>query len=191
MGDMIKIQPLTDEKLGIKIPQMVFERRVDDIIDFAFVRLTEKAMWQVLEKTGVPYEDWVAYKERGEAVLRLLIETKAGNTISEKDMSALVHELVTKSESDESKAESPLREDFPSSLAFKTKVTFLPRGTFARYMAAKQSEGADLAHLKPPHVNPPEKVLSQLLNRAEETIIVTKIKSEEKRKTGRPRVNAA
>ncbi len=113
MGDMIKIQSLTHEKLGIKIPQMVFERRVDDIIDFAFVRLTEKAMWQVLEKTGVPYEDWVAYKERGEAVLRLLIETKAGNTISENDMSALVHELVTKSESDESKAESPLREISP------------------------------------------------------------------------------
>jgi hypothetical protein len=29
-------------------------------------------------------------------------------------------------------------------------------------MASRQAEGSDLAHLKPPHINPPEKMLSLL-----------------------------
>ena len=43
---------------------------------------------------------------------------------------------------------------------FKLKLTLLPKGTFASYSAQKQAEGADIAHLKPPHVNPPRKYLS-------------------------------
>jgi hypothetical protein len=41
-------------------------------------------------------------------------------------------------------------------------VTLLPKGSFAAFTAQKQAEGADLAHLKPPHVNPSAKVLSLL-----------------------------
>ncbi|HEY4712356.1 MAG TPA: GH3 auxin-responsive promoter, partial [Dehalococcoidia bacterium] len=42
------------------------------------------------------------------------------------------------------------------------KVTILPEGIFAGYKAQRQSEGSDLAHLKPPHINPSEKVLASL-----------------------------
>jgi len=45
------------------------------------------------------------------------------------------------------------------------KVTLLPKGTFANYTAQRQAEGADLAHLKPPHINPPEEMLAHLLGR--------------------------
>jgi len=38
----------------------------------------------------------------------------------------------------------------------------LPQGAFSRYIAQWQAEGADLGHLKPPHVNPPDEVLSLL-----------------------------
>jgi hypothetical protein len=41
-------------------------------------------------------------------------------------------------------------------------ITLLPEGAFANYAAQRQAEGADLAHLKPSHINPPEKVLLQL-----------------------------
>ena len=34
----------------------------------------------------------------------------------------------------------------------------------------RQAEGADLAHLKPPHLNPSDKVLSLLLGRPEEAV---------------------
>jgi len=42
------------------------------------------------------------------------------------------------------------------------KITFLPRGAFQNYAAHRQAEGADLAQLKPPHINPSDKVLSLL-----------------------------
>jgi len=42
------------------------------------------------------------------------------------------------------------------------EVTLLPDGVFANYKNQRQAEGADLAHLKPPHVNPSDKVLSLL-----------------------------
>jgi len=43
------------------------------------------------------------------------------------------------------------------------KVTLMPHGTFAGYTAARRALGAEMAHLKPPHVNPSEEVLSLLL----------------------------
>ena len=42
------------------------------------------------------------------------------------------------------------------------RVTLLPSGTFQRYNEEKVKEGADLAHLKPAHVNPPESVIQLL-----------------------------
>jgi len=41
-------------------------------------------------------------------------------------------------------------------------VTFLPQGAFARYISQRQAEGADLGTIKPPHINPSNKVLSLL-----------------------------
>ena len=57
------------------------------------------------------------------------------------------------------------------------QVNLLPQGTFANYMAKRQAEGADLAHLKPPHINPPDAVVSLLTAEMEETIVVTKAKA--------------
>lgn len=42
------------------------------------------------------------------------------------------------------------------------KVTFLRQGAFSNYISQRQAEGAALGHLKPPHINPSEKVLSLL-----------------------------
>ena len=52
---MVRITSLRNDKLGINIPQMVFERRVDDFIDFDVVRLTEKIIWQALEYSSIDY----------------------------------------------------------------------------------------------------------------------------------------
>jgi len=38
----------------------------------------------------------------------------------------------------------------------------LPQGAFSSYMAQWQAEGADLGHLKPPHINPSDEMLSLL-----------------------------
>ncbi|MFC1995932.1 GH3 auxin-responsive promoter family protein [Chloroflexota bacterium] len=47
-GDMVRITSLRNEKLGIDIPQMIFEGRADAIIDFDVIRLTEKVIWQAI-----------------------------------------------------------------------------------------------------------------------------------------------
>ena len=164
LGDMVRITALRNEKLGIDIPQMVFERRADDLIDLGPIRLTEKVIWQAIENTNIPYVDWAARKEietiSERAVLRLYLELKDGYVASEKGVATAVYEQIKKLD------DGFIHEDLTSLerlLDFKPiEVTLLPDGAFAKYIAQRQAEGADLAHLKPPHINPSEKVLSLL-----------------------------
>jgi hypothetical protein len=166
IGDMIKITALSNEELGIDLPQMVFERRADDLIDFAAIKLTERKIWKAIEDTGIAYEDWTAYKEPGDAVLNLFVELKGGYQGNEEEVAAAVYEQVTKSDDDEPVV-SAVQEDALDMVDFRVKVNLLPPGTFASYMVQRQAEGADLAHLKPPHINPSDKILSLLLGRPE------------------------
>jgi hypothetical protein len=166
IGDMVRITALRNEKLGIDIPQMVFERRADDLIDFNVIRLTEKLIWQALESSGIPYQDWTAYKEPGQQVLQLFLELKGGYHDSEENIAMAVYERVAKPD-DDAFTLSAVHEDVIGMLGFSVKVNLLPPGTFASYTAQRQAEGADPAHLKPPHVNPSPEVLSLLLARPE------------------------
>ena len=171
IGDMVTITSLHDDKLGINIPQMIFERRVDDVIDFVFVRLTERAIWQAIEKTGVPYNDWIAFRNIGEAGLRILIEPKNSFNTNEADLSQAIYYELTKSDE---KAKTLIPGEYANMMDFKVHITLLPEGTFDKYTHQRRVEGADLAHLKPPHINPPDKVLSILLGETEETIVVNR-----------------
>ena len=47
------------------------------------------------------------------------------------------------------------------------RVTLLSPGTFQRYTEEKRREGADLAHLKPIHINAPPAVINLLLQFSE------------------------
>ena len=44
------------------------------------------------------------------------------------------------------------------------RVTLLSPGTFQRYVEEKKKEGADLAHLKPTHINPTKEAIQRLLD---------------------------
>ena len=167
-GDMVRITSLRNEKLGIELPQMAFERRADDLLDFVFIRLTEKTIWQAIENTSIAYEDWTAYKKEGAPVLSLFIELKDGYAGSEADVAAAVREQIIKSDNSNKDTESLIRDDFARMIDFKVEINLLPQGAFAHYIAQRRAEGADLAHLKPPHINPSDKVLSLLLARPEE-----------------------
>lgn len=162
IGDMIRITSLRNETLGVNIPQMVFERRADDLLDFAAIRLDEKAIWQAVERTGVPYEDWVAYKKPGEMVLNVLLETGNGHAINKIEFEKVLFEQILMTDS---AVYASLKEqnDLNNMIKFKMNLTLLARGSFARYSAQKKAEGADLAHLKPPHINPSQNVLGFLL----------------------------
>jgi len=73
---------------------------------------------------------------------------------------------------DEAHTNSTFRDDPADIVDFKVEVTLLPSGAFASYTSQRQAEGADLAHLKPFHINPSDKVLSLLLAKPEAKVEV-------------------
>jgi hypothetical protein len=160
IGDVIKITSLGNKKLGIYIPQMAFERRADDIIDVAgFLRLTERTIWQAIENTSIPYADWTARKEmiEGRPILHVYIELKDGYIASEKGMATAILEQLRKFDEG----------TFYGNLAGMSElnpieVSLLAEGAFDNYIARQRAEGADLAHLKPRHINPSDAELAVL-----------------------------
>ncbi|MCJ7744504.1 MAG: GH3 auxin-responsive promoter family protein, partial [Dehalococcoidales bacterium] len=173
LGHLVKITSLRNEQLNIDIPQMVFLTRVDDQIDIAgFTRLSEKIIWQAIENTGIPYVDWAARKEVvNRPALHLYVELKENGHATE-EIATLIHEELKKLDMPYSDLESftglrPL------------VVTLLPENAFQAYKLKQQAAGAELEHLKPPHINPSDAVVNFLLNpavkvpaTAEETVTV-------------------
>ncbi len=158
-GDAIRIMSLRNERCNINIPQMLFDSRIDGIIDVAgFTRLTEKVVWQAIENSRLAYQDWAIRKESSgeKTVLRLYIEPKQDIEFNENQVADIIHEQLKSLDKDYASLE-------PMLSLKPLKVTVLPHGTFQTYIARQQAAGADLAHLKPPHVNPTEEQIGKLL----------------------------
>lgn len=172
-GDMVRITSLRNESLGIDIPQMAFERRADDLLDFVFVRLTEKTVWQAIENTGIAYEDWIAFKKDGQPVLSIYLELQNGYQGSEAEIAATIREQILRSDSQHKGTEALYRDEFATMIDFKVEVNTLSPGAFAHFTEQRRAEGADLAHLKPPHINPSQRVLDLLAEKPEEVVRVS------------------
>jgi len=167
IGDMIRITSLRNEKLNIDIPQMVFHSRADDLIDiFGFGHITEKIIWEAIENTGIPYVDWTARKETidDKPALHIYLELKDNYIASQEGVAAAVYEEFQKLDSMYNfNLYKFAYGDAVRLLDLKpVKVTFLPQDAFPNYISQRQAEGAALGHLKPPHINPSERVLSLL-----------------------------
>lgn len=156
IGDVIQVIALRDEEINVNLPQITFYSRADDVIDLAsFTRLTEKIIWQALEMAGVPYVDWTARKEyqENQVILQIYLEPKDGTPASE------IRERVNKALT----AIDPFYADLRNMLDLDPlRVTLLPPGTFQRYFLARHAEGADLAQLKPTHMNASDRVMEKL-----------------------------
>jgi len=166
IGDIVRITSLRNEKLNIDIPQMVFHSRADDRIDISgFGRLTERVIWEAIENSDIPYKDWTARKEviGDRTILHLYLELGDSYVASEEAVATTIYDELQK-------LDSVYHYNWYSAygapetvLGMKPiKVTFLPQGAFARYISQRQAEGADLGTIKPPHINPSDKVLSLL-----------------------------
>ncbi len=148
-GHLIEITSLRNEKLGIDIPQMTFVCRIDDQIDIAgFTRLSEKAIWQAIENTELSYKGWMARKEvKEKPALNLYLELGENEYVTARQVADMVHEELKKLDTPYAELESftglrPL------------EVTLLPENAFATFVLRQKAAGADLVHLKPPHINP-------------------------------------
>ncbi len=169
LGDMITITSLRNDNLNIDIPQMMFYGRADYVIDIAGLgRLTERIIWEAIENTGIPHAEWAARKELKEdkAVLHVYVEPREATTVNETQFAEAVSRELGKLESQYHHNPYNIYDGADDSTAQElqqyVEVSYLPLGAFANYIAFKQAEGADLGHLKPPHVNPSDRVLSLL-----------------------------
>jgi hypothetical protein len=166
IGDTVRITSLRNEKLNIDIPQMVFHSRADDRIDISgFGRLTERVIWEAIENSGIPYKDWTVRKEAigDRTILHLYLELEDNYVVSEEAVAVTVYDELQKLDSVYHYNQYSAYSDPETMLGLKPiKVIFLPQGAFARYIAQRQAEGADLGAIKPPHINPSDKVLSLL-----------------------------
>jgi hypothetical protein len=163
IGDLVRVVALEDEESGIKLPQIVFDSRASDLIDIAgFSRLDERTIWQAIANTGIRFEDWSARKEyeQNEPNMRLYIELK--QEIDGKELERLIHQELV--------ALNPDYRDLESMLGIQPlRVTLLPTGSFQRYYEKRKASGADLAHLKPPHINASDTIIQDLLTQTKST----------------------
>jgi len=166
-GDMVRITSLRNEKLNINIPQMVFEKRADElIVIFGFGHLTEKLIGEAIENTSIPYVDWTARKEviDDKPALHIYLELEGNYIASEQSMAVSVYNELEKLDSVyHYNLHKFAYGDAISFLGLRpVVVTFLPQGAFASYISQQRSEGAALDRLKPPHINPSDEMLSLL-----------------------------
>ncbi len=157
LGDLVEIISLEEKETGIKIPQMTFKARADDIIHiYAIARLDERTAWQAIIDTGIKHEDWSMRKEdeQGEPIVRLYIELK--EDMEAQEVARLVHDRLKVIDRHYNEAVTEVETN-------PIKVTLLPRGAFQYYYEQKRKAGADLAHLKPPHMNAPQAVIEDLV----------------------------
>ena len=161
LKDIVKIIALRDDEAGINLPQMVFQRRVGETINLGgLAHLDEKIIWQAIANTGIRFTDWSACKEYedNQTFLRLYIELKEHRKAEE--IETMIDEQLKIIDTDYKDIDAYLKLQ-------PVRVTLLSPGTFQSYVEKKKSEGADLAHLKPSHVNPPEAVIQRLLELSE------------------------
>ncbi len=156
--DVIKFIALRDEETGVNLPQFEFVGRSGDFIDLAgFTGLIdEKMVWQAIIRTGIPYEEWSIRKEyiENRPILHLYIEPQ--DSVDQEVVESLVRQRLREL--------NPFYADYESMIEARAlQVTLFNRGTFRAYMMAKQAAGADLAHLKPPHMNATDNDITLLM----------------------------
>jgi hypothetical protein len=157
-GDIFEVMSIGDEEIKSVLPQVRFYSRVSDFIDLAgFARLTEKDIWKGIEASGVGYQDWTARKEilGSEPILHLYIEPKATQNFNEEEAKEKIDSALQDLVSDYLDLKTMLKKD-------PLQVTCLPEGAFAKYMKAQQDAGADLAHVKPPHMQTSDETIRRL-----------------------------
>lgn len=160
IGDFFNVIATEDKEINSTLPQLQFYSRVNDLIDIGnFVRLTERDVWRAIEEIDFPYNDWIARKEVGHThpQIHIYIEPKNNGYHP-------VEEIKTKLDTVLSNA-NPEYVDLKKAFDYDPlKLTLLPIGAFSNYIQAQIAAGADLAHIKPPHMQPADHIMERLIS---------------------------
>jgi hypothetical protein len=157
LNDIIKVISIGDEEAGITLPQFSFHHRIGEVINIAgLVWLDEKTIWQAVYSTGVQFNEWTARKEyaNDQTFISIYIELKEPKDAEE--LALMIDKQFLEVDTNYWEINETLNYQ-------PVKVILLSSGTFQRYAEEKRKQGADLAHLKPAHINPSEKDIKLLL----------------------------
>ncbi len=157
LGHLIRITTLEDEETGIKLPQMVFETRADDLIDIAgFTRISEKSISRIIASSQLECEDWVARKEtiEGKPVLHLYLELS--RDCPQINIAPILDNELMKAD--------PGYHDLVSMVEIHPlQVTILSPGSFSRYAQSRRCAGFDLAQQRPARMNASDEDIQKLI----------------------------
>ncbi len=157
LGHLVRITALQDDEAGIRLPQMVFEGRADDLIDIAgFTRIGEKEVSRALVHAGLGFSEWSIRKEtrQGKPVLHLYMELDSGYNAEE--VAAVMHQSLRSADA--------FYADLDRMMGIRPlEVTLLRPGTFRDYYDRKRIAGEELARRKPPRMNAPDDIIEELV----------------------------
>jgi len=159
IGDLFEVITMEDAEISCKLPQFKFFSRCDDYLDLSnMVRFTEKTIWYALEETGIKYMDWAARKEfvDGEPILHLYLELNKAEKSSPMVLKKKIKKALNVVNPEFGDMEKIMVGDYLS-------ITKLPSGAFNHYIQSQRDAGADLAHIKPPHMQPNDQQLEKLI----------------------------
>jgi hypothetical protein len=159
LGQLIRIVENADKEDGIGLPQMIFESRVDELIDISgFSRICEKSITQALISSAINCQDWVACREnlQGKPVLHIYIELN-GDYCEE--------ELQVKLDAHLGQADPGYRDSIQMMDIHPIQVTLLKPGSFSNYSRVRHLAGMELVQQKPRRMNASEEEINELLGR--------------------------
>ncbi|MFP3899166.1 MAG: GH3 auxin-responsive promoter family protein [Dehalococcoidia bacterium] len=187
LGDLVTITSLRNDSLNCDIPQMVFHKRADDLIDIAGLgRVTERIIWEAIEKTDIRYVGWVARKEITDSkpTLHIYLELKDGYVASEQSLASAIFGQFRRLDRKYRCNFYRLIGDMEHLLDLKpVAVTLLPQGAFPSYISQRRTEGVAPFNQHPSRVNPSDEVLSLL--RVPGVAVETAAESEAERAAAR------
>jgi hypothetical protein len=159
VGDLFEVITMEDAEIGCKLPQFKFFSRCNDYLDLGgMARFTEKTVWYALEGSGIKYVDWAARKEGvdGKSILHLYLELDEAEKSSLTALKKKMKKALNKVNPEFGELEKIMGNDYLS-------ITKLPSGAFSHYIQSQRDAGADLAHIKPPHMQPKDQQLEKLM----------------------------
>ncbi len=157
MHDIFKVVALGDDEAGINLPQLVFQRRSGDTIDLAgLAALDEKTIWRAITNTGIKCNEWTTCKEydNNQSFIRIYLELREDKQVA--GIERMLDEQLRIIDEDYRDIDYYLQ-------AKPVRVTLLKPGTFQLYAEEKRKGGADMAFLKPVHINPPDADIQLLI----------------------------
>lgn len=161
VGDMIKVLSRTNETLDIDLPQIIYEDRVEDVIDLAgFTRITERALGKALALSGIDNANWLAYKAFADnhPLIELILEVQEPD--STRELEEKIHLALRGVDSD--------YRDLESMVGYRPlRVKAIPEGTI-NLLREKLGRGEfSWAAGLGSRLNPPAKIMEMIASKVE------------------------